>query len=114
MRSIHHRSSDSRLPAKRIGASGEFGLGKIWEALRFVESLLNAAGEVLLREIEEVVEAARVGEDAVELLLLFDVGEHLRDRRNSKGFFLLTLRNVLMCSPNLSNWLRSKSFLSRK
>ena len=50
---------------------------KFWKALGFPEAPLNPAGKVALREIEEIVETARVRKGAIDLLLAADMRKHL-------------------------------------
>ena len=51
--------------------------------LGFREALLNPAGQVASRKIEEFLETTRVGQRAIKLLLIPDVRKELRHRHNS-------------------------------
>ena len=52
-------------------------MGKVRQTLGFRKPLLNPAGKVALRKIEEIVETARVRKGAIDLLLAADMRKHL-------------------------------------
>src|SRR5262249_8727706 len=52
-------------------------------AIRLPEPLLDSAGEVTFRKIEERVNTTRIDECAIEFPCLRDMGKKLRDRRHS-------------------------------
>src|ERR1044072_3708187 len=80
----------NQTPGPGKGASSQFTFLTLRKTFRLLETLLNSAGKVALREIEEIVDSARVDQRAIDLLLVADVSKQLRYRDNSMRLFLGT------------------------
>jgi predicted kinase len=74
-------------PGQCKGARSQFTLRNLRKTLGFSEAMLDAARKVALREIEEIVETACVGKDAIKLPLVLDMRKHLRHGDNSMRHF---------------------------
>src|SRR6267154_2689565 len=85
-----HPPAQKRQQASGQGksASSQFPALHFGKTPRFPEALFNPASKVAFREIEKIVETARVGQRSIDPLLTTDVREHLRHRDDSMRLFL--------------------------